>query len=429
MVISSETVSINDLLKKNLRIPNYQRPYKWTTKNIDDLLNDIQCAVQNYKKFESNFKYRLGTIILHAETSYIDYYDAETGNDEYFTDCHYNIVDGQQRVISLILLELCLNEKCYLSEIIKFKDNISKANIYKNYQYIKDWLVDDSFITAFKNILEVVVIIVDSVPEAFQLFDSQNSRGKDLEPKDLLKAYHLREMKDTNSEYEIRRAVTKWENRSDKIKSLFDDYLFPILHWSRGEKIYIRDKINNRYRTSFDDSFKKYDIDDFKGLSENLNYTFAKRIKSAGNNYQITEPFIAGKDFFDMIEHYLDLSEDIQKEIANNFKGIANHISGGKRGDEYARKLFYCALMQYYDRFGNFDIKVVNKIFYWAFELRQKLTRLGFISIDKYAVGDSGNNYPNQIAMFKRIALARNHNEIANLQINVSDDLKKVTNE
>jgi hypothetical protein len=51
-----------------------------------------------------------------------------------------------------------------------------------------------------------VIINVDKVEEAFQLFDSQNTRGKELDPHDLLKAYHLREMK--RYPYEMEHAVT-----------------------------------------------------------------------------------------------------------------------------------------------------------------------------------------------------------------------------
>lgn len=35
-----------------------------------------------------------------------------------------------------------------------------------------------------------VQIVTDSEQEAFQFFDSQNSRGKELAPHDLLKSYH-----------------------------------------------------------------------------------------------------------------------------------------------------------------------------------------------------------------------------------------------
>lgn len=58
--------------------------------------------------------------------------------------------------------------------------------------FIREWFSlknkDDkkNFIRAFDEILEVVVISVEKVSEAFQLFDSQNTRGKSLDPHDLL---------------------------------------------------------------------------------------------------------------------------------------------------------------------------------------------------------------------------------------------------
>ena len=53
---------------------------------------------------------------------------------------------------------------------------------------------------AIRDILEVVVLTVTELTEAFQLFDSQNTRGKALYPHDLLKAYHLREISDMDEE-------------------------------------------------------------------------------------------------------------------------------------------------------------------------------------------------------------------------------------
>ena len=52
--------SIDKLLKANLVIPNYQRPYKWTDKNIVELLLDIQKSMEESRNY-ANFKYRIGT--------------------------------------------------------------------------------------------------------------------------------------------------------------------------------------------------------------------------------------------------------------------------------------------------------------------------------------------------------------------------------
>lgn len=56
----------------------------------------------------------------------------------------------------------------------------------------------------------MVVITVDKISEAFQLFDSQNTRGRALYPHDLLKAYHLREIHD---KYEMQHAVINGNQR------------------------------------------------------------------------------------------------------------------------------------------------------------------------------------------------------------------------
>ena len=174
--------SIDKLLKANLVIPNYQRPYKWTDKNIIELLLDIQKSIEESRKY-TNFKYRIGTIIL---------YEKKEGE--------FEIVDGQQRVLSLLLLTLHLQSDfiCRLLNT-KFSNKLTQKNIHDNYKTICEWFSSINeeekrlFDNALKNILEVVVISVNKISEAFQLFDSQNTRGRALYPHDLLKAYHLRE--------------------------------------------------------------------------------------------------------------------------------------------------------------------------------------------------------------------------------------------
>ncbi len=266
----------------------------------------------------------------------------------------------------------------------------------------------DSFRKAFDDTLEVVVISVGKVSEAFQLFDSQNTRGKVLDPHDLLKAYHLREMK--KYPYEMERAVTKWESKDTiEIRELFDLYLFPIWNWSRG----IKSK-----------PFTAKEIDTYKGIGEASLYTYARRASKAMPYFQITEPFISGNDFFEMVDHYLFLLRTVKTEILTNpaFKPLTSILEDKNHsaGFRYTKNLFYCALLCYYDKFHNFDEMAIRKLFTWAFMIRVDMENLGFDSINKYAIGDSVNSrYTNTIPMFARISLARVHNEISGLQIRV----------
>ena len=148
-------------------------------------------------------------------------------------------MDGQQRVLSFLLLKLYLDPSFVCSLLnIEFANKVTQRNLHENFKTICEWFSsaakDDrsNFNNALKNILEVVVVTVDKISEAFQLFDSQNSRGKALYPHDLLKAYHLREIHD---KYEMQNAVVKWESKQPKaIRELFDLYLFPTLEETEG---------------------------------------------------------------------------------------------------------------------------------------------------------------------------------------------------
>ena len=80
-----------------------------------------------------------------------------------------------------------------LEEQLTFSSYISKKNIYDNYKVIKKRVknFNTEHINFLLNKCEFATFTLDDVSEAFQFFDSQNARGKPLEPYDLLKAYHL----------------------------------------------------------------------------------------------------------------------------------------------------------------------------------------------------------------------------------------------
>lgn len=394
----AEIKSINQLLGMNLSIPDYQRPYKWSLQNIEDLLSDISNAIADAERYRQPFKYRIGTIIVHQNENGV-----------------FDVVDGQQRVISLTLLKLFLQPDFQCSILKKdFSNKISQSNIHANYTFIKEWFSLKSqdakavFNRAMDEILEVVVICVDKVSEAFQLFDSQNARGKALDPHDLLKAYHLREMK--YYPYEMEHAVTKWEAKdTTEIRDLFDLYLFPIWNWARRLK---------------SKPFTAKEIDTYKGINEASIYTYARRASKAMPFFQITEPFIAGNDFFEMVDHYLHLLHDMKAEIRTNpsFAALQAILDRkeGSAGFGYTKNLFFCALLCYYDKFHNFDELAVKKLFTWAFMLRVDMENLGYDSINKYAIGDTDNSqYTNAIPIFSKISNARLHREISGVQIKV----------
>ena len=405
-------ISVNELLNMELKIPEYQRPYKWTRKNVADLLNDIGTAIEDNRRPGYNgFRYRVGTVIIHNK------------NDDAGNITERNIVDGQQRLITLSLIKRALDPS-FTNSLLEheYKDKVSIGNISDNYRFILEWKSVnggklEDYRGAFENILEAVLIEVDDISEAFQLFDSQNTRGRELDPHDLLKAYHLREM----NEYDFEKfnLVKRWEEiQPYRIRELFSLYLYPILNWSRKEKSM---------------AFTAQDIDTYKGVSSDCLFTYAERVKKAMPCFQIDQPFAAGGDFFRMVEHYINLLADLKNEIATNKafsdinKIIENNIIKRKdnieqyssTGFRYAVNLFYCVLLFYFDRFHMYDEMAVNKLFVWAMMIRVDMENLGFDTINNYAVGNEDKDYTNRIPMFFKIATARSNQEITNLRIQV----------
>ena len=77
-------VELGKIIKEDrLKIPYYQRPYRWTKKTVMTLFYDIKQAYEENKE-----EYRIGTIILHKDKA------------------GYNIVYGQQRLTTLCILLL-----------------------------------------------------------------------------------------------------------------------------------------------------------------------------------------------------------------------------------------------------------------------------------------------------------------------------------
>jgi len=419
----AKIIKVKDLLNNDFQIPVYQRPYKWKEKNVNQLIDDILL----HKK-EDKSAYRLGTLVIHNDNGKL------------------NIVDGQQRTITLTLISYAIiqERKDLLKKIfindnesenyfpkplnLTFTSDITKAYIQNNYKEIKRRIIkfDEETISFFFNRCELVQVILYNISEAFQFFDSQNARGKDLEPHDLLKAFHLREMNNLSTEEEQKKTVEKWETMATdkrRLKELFGLYLYRVRNWSNG------------YSAKY---FTKNDVDVFKGISPEIkeDYPYAKIFRIANyyteeyNNsvhkkinqnefdypFQIDQTIINGKRFFEMIAYYDKMINDIKsiKDDEKILETINSYDGRFRKGDAYIRNLFNCGLLYYKDKFGDKDLpKAIEKIFIWAYSLRLKLTRVGLDSIDNYALGI--DHAPLQL--FKTIKDAIHPNDILNIKL------------
>ncbi|KXT72330.1 protein of hypothetical function DUF262 [Streptococcus sp. DD10] len=393
--------SVGDILsKENLHIPSYQRPYKWERKHIRNLFYDVRDAM-------SKSEYQIGSVILHEKDGQLD------------------IVDGQQRLISISLFLYALEAhedfkgadkllsaeygdiSCYhAQENLAEWRNLIQLVGRKEAEAVCQFLLENCFISC-------ITMPEDRLAEAFQLFDSQNNRGKSLEPHDLLKAYHLRKQ---NADDE--KIVEMWEsfveNQDLSLRDLFDKYLFRMKRWSRGETGLTKRRYGSYLR--FTEDF----IDDFKGVDLDQQYPYLELYRqldslSDGNfPLSLTMPIIDGEKFFKYIEnahkvitgyrkHLEDLlllqeSKDNVEEKLDLPDGVRKIFNSSKSRYLRCQNLFLNICILFIERFGESELtrEVVETLFIWAYYPRVKSKVIYDSTLGNYAAGGRFRQQPVQ---------------------------------
>ncbi len=197
------------------QIPDYQRPYSWGTKQVEELWDDVYSAMETGEQ-----TYFLGATIL-----------TETGEG------HYEVIDGQQRLTTLMILFCVLrdlklaNDKVVCNAIkslvddkyrlrlitqshnqgqfeneilagVKFPekhltDKEREANLFVNtvlifkerLEALKDPALVNRFVTYLMNKVVIISIVSSNQSFAIRLFQVLNARGLSLGNADLIKSF------------------------------------------------------------------------------------------------------------------------------------------------------------------------------------------------------------------------------------------------
>jgi uncharacterized protein with ParB-like and HNH nuclease domain len=293
----------------------YQREYRWQTKHVAELLDDLaekflgsyepaheRSAVEGYGH------YFLGSIIISER------------------DAKKFIIDGQQRLTTLSLLLIHLHrlladpeQRGQLAELIfsqkfgkrsfnldvpertscmealyageLFDDNDqpeSVANILARYQdieerfpdeltgaalpYFTDWLIEN---------VHLVEITAYSDEDAYTIFETMNDRGLSLTPTDMLKGYLLANITDTNRRTE---ASEVWKRQIGKLQDLGkDEDANGIKAWLRSQHAEtIRERKRGALPQDFDligTEFHRWVRDHEMSLALNASSDFARFIE------------------------------------------------------------------------------------------------------------------------------------------------------
>ncbi|GAA7301272.1 DUF262 domain-containing protein [Helicobacter pylori] len=273
--IESNDSHLRDILKDELyyQIPIYQRPYQWTEENCEKLLDDLFFNYEDDRESD----YFCGSLVLILISE--DSKKAKT----------YDVVDGQQRLSTFILLAKVLatlyserlteESKDYLQEslITKYgkKDRLNfnaigfnskkdfqyaltsfndapisnnKNNYLKNAVCLRNYLrkkeienINDFIEWLYFKVVFITITCPDA-DKALRIFNVLNARGLALNATDIFKGELLKHTK----EHEREEFVSRWNALSQKcsdndlaIETLFSwylNYLNPVTSKEKMEK-------------------------------------------------------------------------------------------------------------------------------------------------------------------------------------------------
>src|ERR1039458_4362485 len=350
--------------KRKIVIPEYQRPYIWGKEKAEELLMDFE---DYFIKSKPNKPYYLGTIIY--------FYNEHEG--------HYEVIDGQQRITTLLIIQKLLSNH----ELPEYQNVF--YNSHQSIKYIKEAqtyfqqnfeLLEKLEECNFLKNLNFTLIITHTEDDAFTFFDTQNNRGIKLGATDFLKAYHLRAI---NSEILQEQSARQWEKSSTTINEgsllshLFEKILWRARNWKGQNQIIFENKdailktfqkstIKNKYPDSYPLYPNFYNRKAVAHQYQTNGELFqiqsnSTSISKADYPYSLRQPIHKGINFFKYSDKYIAIYQLLfqSNECSNSeivemqkfYEIVYNYDMS-----VYLRHFMQLCLIAYYDVFGSKDI-------------------------------------------------------------------------
>ncbi|WP_120970046.1 DUF262 domain-containing protein [Helicobacter pylori] len=270
------------------QIPDYQRPYQWTEKNCEKLLDDLFSSYEYYKEsgyfcgslvlivigtdFETNAEtydvvdgqQRLSTFILLAKVLATLYSDLDPENQEFlqasWSDRHENKKKKKKKRLDFELVGS--NAKKYFQDALKFFDDLDaskgedsksndpskgKNNYLENAICLKNYLekkeigdINDFIEWLYSNVVFITITCHDA-DKALRIFNVLNARGLALNATDIFKGELLKKLTEEKEREEL---ATRWEDLRQKcldngftMEILFSQYLVYLESKTSKEKM------------------------------------------------------------------------------------------------------------------------------------------------------------------------------------------------
>ena len=202
-----------DDVKGDFFIKNYQRGYRWTKTEIEELLNDIA-------ELEDDEGYCLQPLVVTniKNANYVKQLLVNEEKQGTLSEA-YELIDGQQRLTTIWLIKEYLSVSKDYNIYYELSRSVDNYFISKAYQTIEDWFKKNdkqTFCKKLKNLFFVWYEVKQGSSE--EIFKSVNDGKVPLTNAELFKALLLDESNSDNKE-DLVKLSYEW----DKIESCLRD--------------------------------------------------------------------------------------------------------------------------------------------------------------------------------------------------------------
>lgn len=359
---------IAELLGMNFLIPSYQRGYRWTKQQVQDLLDDINSFTPlPISKSNDKTWYCLQPIVVKE-------CDEETKKRNNLSGVWYEVIDGQQRLTTIFLIIHYANEmwvgKQKISEFnLKYEtrdksfeflknqkiddlknsavindSNIDFHHISNAYDTIHKWVLNyknkfkvefdnNNFQSKFKSDSKVIWYEVASDKDSIEIFTRINMGKIPLTNAELIKALFLNSsnFKDSNNET-IRLKQLEIASEWDRIEyALQNDELWYFINNSENELptridyiFQLMESIEGAQNTKDKNSTFRFFAEKFKTKSKDeidANWKEIKRI------FQTIEEWFYDRELYHKIGYLITTNtniKDLLKDVKNKKKDEFN---------------------------------------------------------------------------------------------------------
>lgn len=426
----------------SIKIPPYQRPYVWDTKKIGQLLTDWKEFLDTSSKGAPQYYY-MGSLIIHID----------------HTNKILNIVDGQQRLTSMLMIDYAMNGENSALKVheqkIKFTFNhhLSRANINANYKYIQKSLSEEVQTRKINNIFNNIrfsVIMTENEDDAFTFFDSQNNRGVQPAAVDVMKAVHLRAIQ--NDEELRKDCAIKWQNiqttgrnifrnsPEDYMDNLVDMALWRIRRWKGScfnncsDYNSSMDEFANDPMKANENSVLFYSMGSQTAvtyshdLSNGIECPRHDRYIEKAYPFSIRQPLLKGVGVFTYFETYDKIAKKIFEEQTSDkeiqkVRKLYKTLYLDTQSSKYMTDCFIIMIIAYYDKFGTRSL--------YNFALLVDYI-IGMVRLNNYYFKDIAiRNFMRSNNVLDIIQLSFEPEEVFHFisSINLKDESKKPENE